>query len=98
MAANKKKKGLLSILSKVAVAVAAAYLVVCFVGGQIEVAAKQRELAAVQAQVETQTQQNQELQQLMESGDADAYIERIAREKYGFVRPNELILVDLAGH
>ena len=95
---QKREKGALTgFLLKVAVVVAAVYLMVSFVNGQIQVADKQRELDTVQAQLEQQNVKNAELSRLMESGDEDAYVERIAREKLGYARPNERVFVDISG-
>lgn len=95
---TKKKKSTFSgFLMKLAVLAAVAYLVVTFVSGQLQVAAKQRELDEVTARVELQAEQNRELQQLMDSGDEQAYIERMAREKLRYARPQDRIFVDLTG-
>lgn len=94
---KKKKKGLTGLLIQLAVAGAAVYLLVAFIGGQLKVAEKQRELEELSAMVEKQVEQNAELQRLMESGDEDAYVERIAREKLGYARPDERVFVDISG-
>ncbi|MDL2252857.1 septum formation initiator family protein [Ruminococcaceae bacterium OttesenSCG-928-I18] len=95
---DKKEKGVLSsLLFKLALAAGVVYLLVSIIGGQLQVAEKQRELDAVTARVEQQTVKNAELQQLMDSGDEDAYVERIAREKMGYARPDERVFVDISG-
>lgn len=94
---EKTKKVFSGIVFKVAVVLASVYLLVAFVGGQMQVAEKQRELEAVEAQVQQQTVKNAELQRLMESGDEDAYVERIAREQLGYARPDERVFVDISG-
>lgn len=95
---EKKNKGSLKgWLIKIPVVLAAVYLLGLFVSGQIQVNAKQRELAALETALEQQTQTNAELERMMESGDQDAYIERIAREKLGYARPDERIFVDITG-
>ena len=50
---------------------------------------------ALQAKVEQQTNENKELQQLLDSGMDRAYIEKIAREKLGYVSPRERVFVDI---
>ena len=70
---------------------------VSFVGGQIEVSAKQHQLAEITTQVEQQTEKNKELQAMMDAENEDAYIERIAREKLGYAYPNERIFIDISG-
>lgn len=94
---KKPKKGVLSVLFKLAAAAVAVYLVVSFVAGQVTAAGKRHELAELTAKVEQQVETNQELTRLMEADNEDAYIERVAREKLGYARPNEKIFVDLTG-
>lgn len=79
------------------VAAVSVYLLITFIGGQVEVSAKQKELQAVTGQVEVQAEKNAELNALMESGNQDAYIERVAREKMGYARPEERVFVDISG-
>ncbi len=93
----KKKRGFRSLLVKLALAAVAVYLLAGFVGGQIQLAAKQNELALLSQQVEAQTQENRELVRMMEEDDDTAYIERMAREKLGYAKPNERVFVDLTG-
>lgn len=94
---EKAKSGLSGLLLKAAVVLASVYLLVSFVTGQMQVAEKQKELDAVNLKLEQQTVQNAELQRLMESGDEDAYVERIAREQLGYARPDERVFVDISG-
>lgn len=94
---KRKQNGITSLLIKLAVAGASVYLVVSFVSGQLQVSEKQRKLAELDIKLETQTEQNAELERLMESGDEDAYVERMAREKLGYARPDERVFVDISG-
>lgn len=94
---KKQKGGLYRLLLRLAVAGAAVYLLVTFVSGQMQVAEKQRQLAELDALVERQAELNAELERLMESGDEDAYVERVAREKLGYARPDERVFVDISG-
>jgi len=94
---NEKKRSIWSIIFKLAVVAASVYLVFTFVSGQIQANAKQRELELLQARVELQTEKNEELQRMMEAGDQDAYIERMAREKLGYAKPDERVYVDITG-
>ncbi len=96
-AGKKEKKSLTSWVLRLSVLAAAAYLLVSLVSGQMQVAEKQRELDTVSEKVEEQTIKNAELQRLMDSGDEDAYVERIAREKMGYARPDERVFVDISG-
>lgn len=92
-----KKKGISSLLVKLTVAVAAVYLVVSFVSGQLTLAAKQRELNEILAKVAVAEEKNLEMKRMMEGDDEAAYVERMAREQLGYARPDEIVFVDLTG-
>ena len=93
----KKKRGATFWVVRLAVAAASVYLFVSFVGGQMQVAEKQRELEQVRTQVALQEEANEQLRRMMEDGDTDAYVERIAREQLNFARPDEKVYVDISG-
>ena len=94
---NKQKNGPFMLFFKVAAAVFAVVLMVSLIGGRMQVSRMEKEEAAAVQRVQQQQQENEELRILMESGDEDAYIERIARERLGFARPGERIFVDITG-
>lgn len=93
----KPKMGLRGLLLRLAVAAAVVYLVVSLISGQLQVANKQQELDELNARVALQTEQNLEMQHLMEADEEQAYIERMVREKLGLVKPQERVYVDLTG-
>ena len=92
-----KPKNVRSLFVKLAAAAMAAYLLASFVGGQLQLAAKQRELAELQLQLELKAEQNRELLSLMASDDDTAYIERMARERLGYASARERVYIDLTG-
>ena len=94
---SKKKGGFTRAIMKITMAGAALYIVAALVGGRIQLAAMQAELEEVQRQTKQQQEINAELQTLAESGDIDAYIERIARDALGYVYPDERIYIDMTG-
>lgn len=73
------------------------YLAVSLISSQVIIVAKRQQLAQVTQQVETQLAANLELQRTLDSGDEDAYTERVARNKLGFALPDERIYVDMSG-
>ena len=95
MAKIKKKRKPKNIIFKIAVLVFAIAVVGRLVTLQVDIAQKKRELVALQDKVEQQTNENKELQQLLDSGMDRAYIEKIAREKLGYVSPRERVFVDI---
>lgn len=92
---QKKKKSITSIALKVAVAVLGVYLLVSFVDGQMKVASMQAQQNTVQAQIDAKAAENEELSEILESGDDNAYIERIARQKLGYAWPDEKVYIDI---
>lgn len=76
---------------------ASAYVVVSFISGQLQVAAKQRELDAVTTQVEQQAERNREMLMMIGADNEDSYVERVAQEKLGYAHPNERVFVDISG-
>ena len=64
------------------------YLVAGLVFNQVDIAAKQKELQDLENQLEQQRQQNDELERVLESGSDQEIIERVARDKLGYAKPN----------
>ncbi len=49
--------------------------------------------AIIHKQITEQEERFQELQRQKDYFDSDAYIEQIAREEFGFIKPNEIIYI-----
>ena len=73
------------------------YLVAGRVFNQVDIAAKQKELQDPENQPEQQRQQNDELERVLESGSDQEIIERVARDKLGYAKPNERVFIDVTG-
>ena len=73
------------------------YLVAGLVFNQVDIAAKQKELQDLENQLEQQRQQNDELERVLESGRDAEIIERVARDKLGYAKPNERVFIDVTG-
>lgn len=56
-----------------------------------------RLLDAKMAEVQRQKAENDELARIIESGTEEERLERVARDKLGYVDPNERVYVDTAG-
>lgn len=67
-----------------------------FVNQQIDINKLNQEKAAASAKLEAQKAENDGLNAIIEGGDQDAYIERIARERYGYVKPEERVYYDIS--
>lgn len=67
-----------------------------FVNQQIDINKLSQQKMAVSAKLAAQEDENQALTDIIDSGDQDAYIERIARERYGYVKPEERVYYDVS--
>ena len=94
---NKKKKSFANTIMKLTLAAAAVYLIVALVGGRMQMAAMKAEQEELQRQIQQQQEVNAELQAMADSGDVDAYVERMAREILNYAFPDERIFVDMTG-
>jgi len=56
---------------------------------QSNIAEKEMELAQIQKQIDNLTAENEDLEQILESGDMDSYMEQLAREEYNYAYPDE---------
>lgn len=90
-----RKNGILRRLLPLFILILCASLVYSLVRCQMSISAKQQELVGVQAQLNDQLAQNEELRRTLDDGE-DAIIERIARDE-GYSKPNERIWIDISG-
>lgn len=86
-------KGLFK-LGVVCVAVAVAFSLVSL---QIELAEKRNTLSKLEEQKQTLMISNAEKKELIEKSDQDEFVEKIAREYFGFAYPDEQIYIDISG-
>ena len=70
------------------------YFVYVLIWQQVTITRKNQEIDALKSQVETATEESERLSQEIENLNDPGYLERIAREKLGLVRPNERVFVD----
>ncbi len=62
-----------------------------------DIARRERELQELLVQCEEQRIENKEIERLFRLGDDEDYFERIARERLGWVHPNETVFFDVSG-
>lgn len=74
-----------------------AYFAVSIVTTQIDNYKQRKQLMAINAEIEEQKLENDELMRIVDSSDEADYIEQIAREKLGYAAPGERVFVDVAG-
>lgn len=83
-----------SILVALLVFAVVVYFIATFVSLQIKVNAREANKESLQLQYEQQLRSNEELQGYIDSGSEEDYIERIAREEYGYAKPDERVYYD----
>lgn len=54
-------------------------------------------ISELKAQIEYEQQRANEVDALKENVDSDEYIEKIAREKLGMIRKDEIVFIDITG-
>lgn len=94
---QKKRSRLFTVAAQVGLCVVAVSLSVSIFINYMRITEKQQELEAVNGQLEQQLQQNDELNRVLESGSDLEIIERVARDKLGYAKPNERVFVDVTG-
>ncbi|MEG0305785.1 MAG: septum formation initiator family protein [Oscillospiraceae bacterium] len=94
---TKPKTKLTSLLGWLGACVLSLYLVVSLITTQVEIVANRNQLLAVHGEIETQKAQNTEIKRVLETSSEDELIERIARDRLGYARPDERVFVDMSG-
>ena len=89
---NKRKTSKLGLFVIIGFFVYFAYV---FIDQQKVLYAKEIEMDNIQAKIEEEMKLNEELKKQKEMLGSDEYVEKIAREKLGMVKPGERIFVDI---
>lgn len=90
-AKNSKNRQLIFRLAFIAFFV---YTAISFTVMQVDISKRKQQLEDAQAQLNEQTYINREITNILDSGENQEYIMRIAREKLGLVFPNERVIID----
>ena len=99
---GKKSKGVVkvkskkSLLFKIAVSVFFIYVAFLVIQLQVDIIIKKQQLNEVQAKCAQQEQVNEEYRRILAASDTDEYLERMAREKLGYVYPDERVFFDVS--
>lgn len=86
-----------SVILRLGIFVFAVFMVVKMGQLQVELVQKRDRLDAAKKQLETTELKVQELQNLLENGTESDFIERVARERLGYVYSDEEIYTDISG-
>lgn len=97
MKKSAERKGKIPLIIKLAVVAVCAFSIFSSIQLGVTISQKNHELDILNTQIAEQTLQNREISQLITSAD-DGYMERMAREKLGYVYPQEQVYVDVSGN
>jgi len=78
----------------VAVGLFALYFVYIMIWQQVSLSRKNQQIDRLEEEIQQATAQTEKLEAELENLNDPAYLEKIAREKLGLVRPNERVFVD----
>ena len=84
-----------SLLVKLVLLILVVYATVTLVSLRSQVAQKNAEAAQLTGSITAQEQENERLQDAIDSLDTDAGVEAVAREKLGMVSDNEIVFRDV---
>lgn len=94
MAAVKKKNRKHSIILGVLFCALVCYFVATLISLQTKVNAEETALKNLDTSYQQQQKENAELKMIIENGNEADYIEKVAREQYGYAKPDERVYYD----
>jgi len=86
-----------NLLVTIILAVVVISICIALIDVHSQINGKQTQLDSLNRQIEEQTQENLESQRLLSEDDEQTYIEKYAREKLGFARPEERVFYSITG-
>ena len=92
--APKQKLNVKRLAIVAAAAVFIIYFVYAMIAQQIALSNKNKEIQSLEEQVSAANPETERLQKELDNLEDPEYLERVAREKLGLVRPNERVFVD----
>lgn len=94
---KRKKRGLTGLLLRAAAVCLGVYLIVGIVVNQVSISSKEQALDSVRQRLAQQQAENEELSRVLEGGSEEEIVERVARDRLGYARPDERVFVDVNG-
>lgn len=94
MAVKKMKNRKHSIILAVLFCALVCYFVATLISLQLQVHAQENDVEELKSEYQQQLDENAELQRLIDEGNESDYIEKIAREQYGYAKPDERVYYD----
>jgi len=95
--ARKLKKVKKSLLIRLALACAFVYAAFYIVSLQMRIGKINAEIDEYNVKIEAQKAENANLQEMLDSEADDEFIERMARERLGYINPDETVYRDVGG-
>lgn len=93
---NKKSKRKHSFILTVCCIALAIIFVLSLISIKKRIDAGKEEVTQLQSQCDEKEEENKELQSVVDSGNKDDYVEKVAREKYGYIKPGDRAYQDIA--
>lgn len=94
---KKKRKQNKSIILRLLIVGVCVYMIATLAGLWNTLAEKQEEKAKTQEEINIMENEIRELKELLEEGSESRIIEKAARERLGYVYPDEQVFVDISG-
>lgn len=94
---GKLKKNKKMVIPTVAVSLVTVFFLAKGVMQQPKITQNKEKIEKLNVQITQQQDKLNELDELSTKVDTDEYIEKVAREKLGLVKENEIIFIDVAG-
>lgn len=92
--ASARKINVKKMMIAAAVAAVALYFIYVLIWQQVAISNKNSEIEELRMQVNSASEESERLKQEVENLNDPEYLERVARERLGLVRPNERVFVD----
>ena len=94
MVTTKRKNRKHSIILGVLFCALVCYFVATLISLQVKVNAEENALDDLKTSYQQQLDENAELQMIIENGNESDYLEKVAREQYGYAKPDERVYYD----
>jgi cell division protein FtsB len=95
---KKKKRKNKSIILRVLILGVCVYMIATLSGLWNTLSQSRKELEALKAQYAQEQNDIEELRSMLEDGSQSQIIEKAARERLGFVYPDEQVFIDISGN
>ncbi len=92
---KKKETKKFSFILLIGLLLAVGYFAISIINVNMNIKTRKQTKAKLSAQYEEQLAENARLQAVADGGNQDEYVERVAREKLGYVKPGEKVYYNI---